>query len=92
MEEKRVGDMAAPVARDHARPCNGTTLVWSVGSRRSLSAKDESWRLTIRTERGVGLRPPTKGASLGPGMCIAEEDWKVEVGAGGGGLFGSQEG
>jgi hypothetical protein len=39
----------------------------------------------IRTDRGVGLRPPTNGS-----LCA--DDWKVDAGAGGGGLLGSHEG
>jgi hypothetical protein len=47
----------------------------------------------MRTERGVGLRPPTNwNCSLGPAPPCRSKDWKVDCGAGGGGLFGSQDG
>ena len=53
---------------------------------------NESCKFTIRTERGVGLRPPTTGAgSTGLGDCASlwaaprTDDAKVDAGAGGGG-------
>lgn len=77
-----VGDTPAPVAFDHARVWMGPlgTRVWSVGSLL------EPGMLTIRMDRGVGLRPPSMKGSLGA------DEWNVDAGAGGGGLLGSQEG
>lgn len=57
-------------------------------------------RLTTRTERGVGLRPPTPerksglGPALGPDSVYipATDEWTVERGAGPGGRLGSQLG
>lgn len=54
----------------------------------------------MRTERGVGFRPPYHCSPLGPAPPVdvslniptAELEWIVERGAGGGGRFGSQEG
>ena len=100
--EKSVAVSAALVARDHARawPAPENARDWSVGSRRafeSFSGWDpDPCRLTMRTERGVGLRP-TNGSELGPGSGLAlympaTEDCSVERGAGGGGRLGSQEG
>jgi hypothetical protein len=83
-----------------------------VGSRRApatgVVAAFESCMLTMRTERGVGLRPPEKGTgvccrrsslvlapagkSAGPIIMAVLSEWRVEPGAGGGGRLGSQEG
>ena len=49
------------VARDHTRGGAPATRVWSVASR----------VLTMRTERGVGLRPPPSGGTLALGSGTA---------------------
>lgn len=57
--------------------------------------------LTMRIERGVGLRPPqdegpgvegSLDAGSYMGVGVPADDWKVDAGAGGGGRLGSQEG
>ena len=94
-EENSVGVSAALVARDHARAWPGPENArdCSVGSRRT-SFSAWLWRLTMRTERGVGLRPTETGSVLGPASenMPATEDWMVECGAGPGGRLGSQDG
>lgn len=50
----------------------------------------------MRTERGVGLRPPrlakSSGSVSGSGSGTPTEECIVDAGAGGGGRLGSQEG
>ena len=91
------------VARDHTRVCAGPENArdCSVGSRRAFDSfsawEPDPGMLTMRTERGVGLRPTRPyGSLLGPASLPAympaTEDCRVERGAGGGGRLGSQDG
>jgi hypothetical protein len=65
--ENKVGLRPALVARDQTRLCcPDAARIGSVDSRRrgcfSFSLCIEFWMLTIRTERGVGLRPMNDGS------------------------------